>query len=81
MDILNESRDTSGHFLYFFHVKFMTNLEFDVETEFFLCDAAYSIIRIYHECEGRVEQDQTLLWTCIAGAHRQFVYSRYEKLK
>ena len=27
------------------------------------------------------KQDQTLLWTCVAGANRQCVNSRYAKLK
>ena len=27
------------------------------------------------------EQDQTLLWTCVAGAHCQCVNSRYSKFK
>ena len=37
-------------------------------------------IRFNHECEGRIEQDQTLLWTCVTGAHR-CVNSRYAKFK
>ena len=31
--------------------------------------------------EGKIEQDQTLLWTCVAGAHLQCVNNHYAKFE
>ena len=33
------------------------------------------------KCDDQIKQDQTLLWTCVAGANRQCVNSRYAKFK
>ena len=38
-------------------------------------------IKHEHSCTILYKQDQTLLWTCVAGAHHQCVYSQYEKFK
>ena len=31
--------------------------------------------------QGQIKQDQTLLWTCVAGAHLQCVNNQYAKFK
>ena len=39
------------------------------------------IVNMYLNVLNYFKQDQTLLWTCVAGANRQCVNSRYAKFK